>query len=70
MLSHIAACLQVALPCSLLTLLQSLVVEDKWPLERALPLLTLNPATRLQLPHKGQVRWPIGRICNTFAEFL
>ncbi|KAK9832458.1 hypothetical protein WJX74_010775 [Apatococcus lobatus] len=46
---------EVALPSSLLTLLQSLVGDDKWSLEQALPLLTLNPATRLHLPHKGQI---------------
>ncbi|KAK9865685.1 hypothetical protein WJX84_003161 [Apatococcus fuscideae] len=46
---------EVALPGSLLILLQSLVGEEGWPLERALPLVTLNPATRLHLPHKGRI---------------
>ncbi len=55
--SHEFMCfgMQVALPSSLMTLIRSLVQEDDWPLEQALPLVTSNPAARLQLPHKGQV---------------
>ena len=49
-------CAQVTAPGVLLACLRALVQEDGWPLERALPLFTTNPAARLRLPRKGRAR--------------
>ena len=46
---------QITAPSELLACLRALVLEDGWPLERALPLFTSNPAARLKLARKGQV---------------
>lgn len=48
--------MQVAEPKELLHCLQDLVQKDKVPLEDALALFTSNPAKRLKLHQKGQVR--------------
>ena len=47
---------QITAPGELLTCLRALVLEDGWPLERALPLFTSNPAARLKFARKGRVR--------------
>lgn len=46
---------QITAPGELLACLRALVLEDGWPLERALPLFTSNPAARLKLARKGRV---------------
>ncbi|KAK9834177.1 hypothetical protein WJX81_005973 [Elliptochloris bilobata] len=46
---------QVTAPSQLLACLRALVLEDGWPLERALPLFTSHPAARLKLARKGRV---------------
>lgn len=52
---------QITAPSELLACLRALVLEDGWPLERALPLFTSNPAARLKLARKGRVSHPARR---------
>ena len=47
---------QVAEPKELFTCMQRLIHEKGLGLSEVLPLFTSNPAQRLKLPHKGQVR--------------
>ena len=47
---------QVAEPKELFTCMQRLIREKGLGLYEVLPLFTSNPAQRLKLPHKGQVR--------------
>ena len=45
-----------ALPAgAMLRFVQEMVLEEGWPLEEVLPLVTSNPASILKLPHKGRV---------------
>eukprot|EP00884_Botryococcus_braunii_P017364 jgi/Botrbrau1/4310/Bobra.0232s0002.2 len=46
---------EVASPGNLFRFFRELVLKDGWPLERALPLVTRNPATVLKLKKKGEV---------------
>lgn len=46
----------VAPPSSLLHTLKQLVLKHKWPIERALPLFTSNPASFLQFSKKGHIQ--------------
>ena len=39
----------------MLRFVQEMVLEEGWPLEEVLPLVTSNPASILKLPHKGRV---------------
>ena len=45
----------MGLPSALLFTLRLLVNRHRWPIERALPLVTSNPARILQLPFKGRI---------------
>lgn len=46
---------QVATPGNLFRFFRELVLKDGWSIERALPLLTRNPANVLKLKKKGEV---------------